>query len=235
MIFYTGQEDLSSLLYLQAQQAGNIKIRLGRPRLEGLIPSIVYAVETGSSHNLPTDLYGMRKRRLALRRLISKVTELEQAKATDDVILLEVAELSKRKGFQLMPLIDKVKASLSSEGWKFDKDDMDDKDILGQLRGLRSKFTEDEEVGSQMNTFGTIGISGTFNTMPSFGASMQSNTDKSSVMSSMKLFEDEDKAKTYVKALDKKRILDTWVSICVLCFILCSDFVSIDTNFHPSL
>ena len=212
MIFYTGQEDLSSLLYLQAQQAGNIKFRIGRPRLEGLIPSIIYAVETGSSHNLPTDLYGMRKRRLALRRLISKVTELEQAKATDDVILLEVAELSKRKGFQLMPLIDKVKASLSSEGWKFDEDDMDDKDILGQLRGLRSKFAEDEEVGSRMNTFGTIDISGTFNTMPSFGASMQSNTDKSSVMSSLILFEDEDKAKAYVKALDKKRILDTWVS-----------------------
>ena len=63
-----------------------------------------------------------------------------------------------------------------------------------------------------MNTFGTIDISGTFNTMPSFGASMQSNTDKSSVMSSLILFEDEDKAKAYVKALDKKRILDTWVS-----------------------
>jgi hypothetical protein len=124
LIFYTGQEDLSSLLYLQAQQAGNIKIRIGRPQLEGLIPSIVYAVETGSSHNLPTDLYGMRKRSLALRRLISKVTELEQAKTTDDVILLEVAELSKRKGFQLMPLIDKVKSSLSSEGWEFDEDDI---------------------------------------------------------------------------------------------------------------
>jgi len=216
LIFYTGQEDLSSLLYLQAQQAGNIKFRIGRPRLEGLIPSIIYAVETGSSHNLPTDLYGMRKRRLALRRLISKVTELEQAKATDDVILLEVAELSKRKGFQLMPLIDKVKASLSSEGWEFDEDDMDDKDILGQLRGLRSKLVEDEEGGSRMNTFGTIDISGTFNTMPSFGASMQSNTDKSNVMSSLILFEDEDKAKAYVKALDKKRILDTWVSY-VLC------------------
>jgi hypothetical protein len=61
-----------------------------------------------------------------------------------------------------------------------------------------------------MNTFGTIGISGTFNTMPSFGA------NKSSVMSSLILFEDEDRAKAYVKALDKKRILDTWVSY-VLC------------------
>jgi len=220
LIFYTGQEDLSSLLYLQAQQAGNIKFRIGRPQLENLIPSIIYAIETGSSHNLPTDLYGMRKRRLALRRLISKVTELEQAKATDDVILLEVAELSKRKGFQLMPLINKVKASLSFEGWAFDEDDMDDKDILGQLRGLRSKLAEDEEGGSRMNTFGTMDISGTFNTMPSFGASMQSNNDKSSVMSSLILFEDEDKAKAYVKALDKKRILDTWVSICVLCICI---------------
>ena len=38
-IFYTGKDPLSPLLYLEEARAGNVKLNIGRPVLDTLIPS----------------------------------------------------------------------------------------------------------------------------------------------------------------------------------------------------
>jgi len=188
-IFYTGKDPLSPLLYLEEARAGNVKLNIGRPVLDTLIPSIIYAVENGDDMAAAVDHHGIRKNRDVMHHIIEKVTELEEAGVAEDIILLAISDIANQNGLQLRPLIDQVKANMGEEYLSHEAD-LPNKGILISVKAIQAGLSEQ---------------GGGFDAKSSL---RRSSLLHKSTWRSIKL--DNEEAKAFVKGLDYRQVLSTW-------------------------
>ncbi|KAL7548833.1 hypothetical protein ACHAWF_012090 [Thalassiosira exigua] len=177
-IYYTGSAPLNPAYSFEEGLTGNVKLLTGRPPFDSLVPNIIYMTEKEVKMPVVTDCTN----HFVLDSVINKMTEFEGAGATDDEILLAVADLAYTHGVQLKVLLEQMAIY-------YNESIPSNENPLELVRALRSAENENKI------TRGSI---------------RRSATRSSKSWQQYQPWEEQDGSKSFVKALDKELVLSSW-------------------------